>query len=394
MTIRITPGKLTGSIPVIGSKSDAHRALICAALADDVTVIEGMPDSGDIVATRQCLTALGAGFTENTVFPIISSPKSPVLDCRESGSTIRFLLPVAAALSGHAAFSGSGRLGERPLEPLLGQMREHGVTVTGDRIPLTLNGQLTAGEYVLPGNVSSQFISGLLLAMPLLDGDSRIALSSLPESSAYIDMTVKTMRDFGVVVDCLADGWQIASGQRYISPGKYTVEGDWSNAAFFLCAGVEVVGLNYESLQPDKAIIEALRALSEVGDTLIDVSQYPDIFPILAVAACAKKGVTRLTGAERLRLKESDRILATDALIRGLGGRTEAGPDSLTIYGTGELSGGNVDSFSDHRIAMSAAIAATICKSDVILTGAESVAKSYPEFWEDYKKLGGVIRVI
>lgn len=393
MLIKITPGKLSGTIASIGSKSDAHRALICAALADKPSAIEGMPDSEDIAATRQCLTALGAKFDGDTVIPITTLPDFPTLDCRESGSTLRFLLPVAAAVVKQSTFTGKGRLAQRPLKPLLSQMSCHGVEIIGDSLPLKLKGKLKSGEYILPGDVSSQYISGLLLSFPLISGDSKITLSSNLESSAYIDMTITTMKKYGVKVDNITNGWEISGGQGYTAPGKYTVDGDWSNAAFFLSAGVEVTGLNPISEQPDRAIVELLELLKS-GGREIDVSQFPDLFPILAVTACATNGVTRLYGAGRLRLKESDRIEATASLINGLGGKTVQAEDSLTIYGTGSLEGGTVDSFFDHRIAMSAAIAATICKNEVIITNAEAVRKSYPSFWEDYRKLGGAIDVV
>ena len=395
MDIIIEPKKLKGTVKAIPSKSAAHRLLICAALADRPTTLYIDKTSDDITATAQCLKALGAGISINGdayhITPIEDPAASPTLDCGESGSTLRFLLPVAAALGNGSHFIGRGRLPQRPLSDLTAAMKEHGISMDSESLPMTLNGTLRGGTYRIKANVSSQYITGLLLALPLAEEDSVIELTTETESASYIDITLSALNLFGVEIETMPNGYRIKGGQTYHSPEAIIVEGDWSNGAFFLTAAaigneLTVTGLDPASAQGDRKIIDLL---SQIGnDASIDIRDTPDLLPILSVAATQAKGTTTFVNAARLRLKESDRLESTADLINALGGKAETTEDTLTVYGTG-LVGGSIDSCNDHRIAMSAAIAATACSETVTIRGAEAVNKSYPAFFEDYNKLGG-----
>ena len=396
MQISITPKKLSGSIEAVSSKSYAHRVLIAAALADAPTDVHINVSSEDIEATLRCIKALGAKTekTENgfTVYPIDVPNENAVLDCGESGSTARFMLAVCAALCGKANLVGSGRLPERPMKELAEALESGGARCSGDFLPLTVCGRLHSGVYKLRGDISSQFITGLMLALAMVEGESEIQLITKTESAAYVDITVDVLKQFGIEVLKTNGGYKIFGG-KYISPKKIDVEGDWSNAAFWLAASrmggsISVSGLNPASRQGDKAF------QSVIAENVIDASQIPDLVPIIAVYAASKKAVTEIVGAVRLRLKESDRIKTTVGLINSLGGKAEETDSGLVICGNGRLCGGVADGAGDHRIVMSAAIAATICGREVVINGAEAVKKSYPTFFEDYKKLGGEIHVL
>ena len=411
MNITLPAGELCGTVRIPASKSQAHRLLICAALGKTPVKLHCDGLSKDITATARCLQALGAEVAlenDNTIHLTPAAVQSPAaLPCGESGSTLRFLLPVAAALGVEATFWMEGRLPQRPLAPLDSEMERHGVTFTREGDTLTITGQLRAGDYTLPGNVSSQYISGLLMALPLLHGDSTLTVTGKVESAAYIAMTEDALRLAGIVFE--KEGWtyRIPGGQVCALPRELHVEGDWSNAAFFLCAGalsehgVTVTGLNMASSQGDRAMVDILRqfgarvAESESSVTVtaaplhgitIDAKAIPDLVPVLSVTAACAAGETRIVNAQRLRLKESDRIATTAALLRALGGSVEEHPDGLTIHGT-TLTDGTVDAANDHRIAMSAAIAAIRCA--VTVEGKECVQKAYPRFWEDYTALKG-----
>ena len=370
MNLTITPVKLSGTVTPPPSKSQAHRLLICAALAGEGSVIHNLADSQDIRATRRCLAELTTN--RRTL---------PELDCGESGSTLRFLIPIALALRGGGVFTGQGRLMERPQKPYFDLFDEKGIRYERKDNVLTAEGRLTPGEYRLPGNVSSQFFTGLLLALPLLDGPSAIIPTTPLESEGYIGMTLDAMREFGVDIAStrsLPPHYLISGGQKYRG-AEVTVEGDWSQAAFWYAANclgctVDVRGVSQYSTQ---------------GDRVIE-SCCPDLAPPVAAAAAVRQGTTRLVNAGRLRIKESDRLAAITAALNALGARVTEHPDSLTIYGRDRLAGGTVDCCNDHRIAMMAAIAATRCREPVTLLGAECVAKSYPDFWEHYRMLGGV----
>ncbi len=414
MIATISPAKLAGSIDAIASKSDAHRLLILAALSRGRTRILMERRSEDIDATIACLISLGA---EISILPegvlvrgIERVNENPLLDCGESGSTFRFLLPVACALSERVRFTGGGRLPERPIGELMKQMQAHGVVFSGERLPFETRGRLTGGAFSLPGNVSSQYLTGLLLALPLMREDSTISLTTRLESAAYVDITLDALARFGVRVETKGEQYTVFGGRAISSPGELRVDGDWSNAAFFLAAGalgkpVTLTGLRLDSPQGDKAILDALRRFgaeveithngitvspAQLKGCTIDVGETPDLLPVLAVLGACATGKTRLVNAARLRLKESDRLASVSAMIRDLGGLVEEQADSLVVTGT-SLSGGTVDSCRDHRIAMSAAIASIRCKREVAILGAEAVKKSYPAFYQDFNRLGGAV---
>ena len=384
MNLSITPGKLSGTVTPPPSKSQAHRLLICAALAGEGSVIHNLADSQDIRATRRCLAELT---TDRRTLP--------ELDCGESGSTLRFLIPLALALRGGGVFTGHGRLMERPQKPYFDIFDEKGISYEQKDGVLTIRGEWNAGEYRLPGNVSSQFVTGLLYALPLLDGDSEIVLTSKLEGWGYVDMTLNTLEKFGITTEERDTGW-IVPGRQVYQPCGLTVEADWSQAAFwyaaeFLGNSVQVSGMPKYSRQGDSKFGWFNRRLAMPRNMGFSVADCPDLVPPLAAMAALRNGYTTYMGnAARLRIKESDRLAAITAALNALGARVTEHPDSLTIYGRDSLAGGTVDCCNDHRIAMMAAIAATCCREPVTLLGAECVAKSYPDFWEHYRMLGGL----
>ena len=386
MNLTITPTRLSGTVTPPPSKSQAHRLLLCAALAGGESRIENLADSQDIQATRRCMAELK---TERNSLPRF--------DCGESGSTLRFLIPIALALRGGGVFTGHGRLMERPQKPYFDIFDEKGVRYEQRDGVLTVQGKLPPGVYRLPGNVSSQFVTGLLYALPLLEGDSEILLTSPLESRGYVDMTLAALAAFGVSVTEIPNGFRTPGGQRY-RPRAVSIEADWSQAAFWYASmalghPVEPQGLNPASAQGDMCIVSYCQRLRQSGDAALDVSGCPDLAPPLAViAALRAEERTSLTGAARLRIKESDRLAAITRVLCAMGADVEEGPDFLRIRGRDSLAGGcTVDCCNDHRIAMMAAVAATRCREPVTLLGAECVAKSYPAFWDDYKSLGGQV---
>ena len=392
MDITIHPSKLKGDITIIPSKSQAHRLLICAAFADAPTDLICPETNRDIEATADCLRALGAEIlpteTGYTVIPTVEIPVSPELNCCESGSTLRFLLPIVGALGADTIFKMEGRLPQRPLSPLWEEMERMGCSLNwlGDS-ELKVTGKLRPGDYYIDGGVSSQFITGLLFATSLLDGDSTIHIQGKLESAPYVEMTRQAMARFGVDTT----DFHIKGGQVYHSPGTLKVEGDWSGGAFFLAADylgceLNIYGLDLNSAQGDRAVMGLLPQLRE-GMVTISAADIPDLVPVLSVVAAAQHGAV-FTDIQRLRLKESDRVASTIAMIEALGGKADATEDTLTIHGTG-LIGGTVDAVNDHRIAMSAAVASTACTEPVTILGAECVKKSYPKFWEEFSRLGG-----
>ncbi len=389
MDITIQPRPLRGTLTIIPSKSQAHRLLICAAFADRSTQLLCPETNRDMDATAECLNALGAEITRTDtgywVTPVSVLPESAVLNCWESGSTLRFLLPVAAALGVDATFQMAGRLPQRPLSPLWEELERMGCTLTRPTVDtIRCQGKLRPGAYAIDGSVSSQYITGLLLALALLEKESQLTITGKVESKPYIDLTREALSLFGTDPDH-------PGGCPLRSPGTVAVEGDWSNGAFFLTANrleseLHILGLNPGSSQGDRAVVEILRQMDAATPT-VSAAHIPDLVPILSVAAACKQGAV-FTDIRRLRLKESDRVASVLAMIAALGGRAEATEDTLTIHGTG-LTGGTVDAVNDHRIAMSAAIAATVCRQPVVILGAECVRKSYPRFWEEYTRLGG-----
>lgn len=403
--VLIRPSSLRGSLRVPLSKSAAHRALICAALAGQHDVLPlGEQLSEDIIATRAALTVL-----------MEADGKAVSVDCGESGSTLRFLIPVAAALGIPAEFTGRGRLPERPIGVYLQSLPEHGVHCkTEGGLPLRICGKLTSGKYQLPGDVSSQFITGLLLALPLLAEGSQIELTTPLESAGYVDMTVQIMADFGVLVYRSESGWLIPGNQRYRQKSGYEIERDWSQAAFFLaaCAAadsrLQLEGMNPDSCQGDRTaeslfqklgagicwkngiLIAQPRPEFTEKKLIFDASQIPDLVPALAAAAALLPGChTVICNAARLRLKESDRLAAMADGLNRLGGRIREMPDGLIIEGVPSLRGGTVSGYNDHRVVMALAVAALKSAGETVITGAESIRKSYPEFFQDYNRLGG-----
>lgn len=413
MTVQLGPAALSGTFAAPASKSYSHRLLIAAALSDVPTVVHNVLVCEDTDATIHCLRALGAAFEGDTVIPI-KPRKSSLMHCFESGTTLRLLLPVTAALGIDSHFLGSGRLPSRPIGPLVGALRAHGMAIPHDHLPLTMSGHLASGKFVLPGDVSSQFISGLLFALPLLDSGSTVQIDTPLQSARYVDMTAQVLEEFGIFCNRRTNGYLVPGGQHYRSPGPVTVEGDWSNAAPFLVAGairgsLDTTGLSAHSLQGDSAIAAILQqfgaAVSQAEGTLrvrsstlegttVDVTDIPDLLPILAVLGAAAKGTTHLTGAARLRIKESDRLDSTQAMLQAIGADVETTQDTMTIRGGKPLTGGTVDSAGDHRIVMAAAIAAALCSGPVLIEGAEAVNKSFPNFFDILTSLGGQCHVL
>ena len=415
MDLQIIPKKLSGAVTPPPSKSQAHRLLIAAALSGGVSVLHGLAESQDIQATRRCLSALGAGMEDlpdgalrvhGLGHGIVMAPPYALLDCGESGSTLRFLIPVALLVQGGASFTGRGRLMERPLKPYEDLFREKGVAWKLEDHILTVNGgrgydalALDSGAYRLPGNVSSQFFTGLLFTLPLLNGDSTLMSTTPLESRDYLEMTRQALAAAGVTTRWADENTLYVPGGQVYQPFTATVEADWSQAGFwyaadFLDSQVEIRGLDPDSAQGDKVVSELYWKLARPGDAEIDVSGCPDLLPPLAVMAAVRSGTTRFTNAARLRMKESDRLSTITAALTALGAEVHEEPDRLIIVGKPSLPGGTVDSANDHRIAMMAAIAATGCTGPVTIRGAECVQKSYPDFWEVYRSLGGDIHVL
>ncbi|MCD7827367.1 MAG: 3-phosphoshikimate 1-carboxyvinyltransferase [Clostridiales bacterium] len=417
MDVAVSIKNLGGEIDAIASKSDVHRALIAAALGTDDCRLIMNTSSDDICATVNCLRALGAEIkkdgTDLIVSPIKSAPKNAVLDCGESGSTIRFLMPVAAALGVDSVFTGRGRLPERPQSCLLNALSVNGCKTSGDgEFPINISGCLQSGIFTLPGNVSSQYITGLLFALPILSGDSEIRLTSRLESRPYVDMTVSTLKMFGISVAEKNNTFYIGGNQKYVSPKEIKIDGDWSNSAFFVACGalghMKINGLSFNSVQGDKVcvdIAERMGVKTTRGDdfaeiekgtlhgTEINASDCPDLVPVLAALSCFAEGKTEITGAERLRIKESDRLSATAELIKAAGGDVSEMDDGLVIYGGKPLkSEFTVPSFNDHRLVMAAALLSR--NSMVTIKDAQAVNKSYPSFFEDIKKVGGEYYVV
>ena len=419
-------GFLRGVVNIPPSKSAAHRAMLCAALADGRSVLSPIELSNDMKATINAITALGAivQLAGDTLLVdgignrFGNASNEPVIvNCIESGSTLRFIIPIACAAGINGRFIGEGTLVSRPIGLYSDLLPKAGVECSSDDgLPLVCKGKLQAGNYEMPGNISSQFITGMLLALPLCNGDSSITLTTPLQSSAYVEMTISCMSDFGVKIITTENGWFVPGNQKY-SARNYTVEGDWSQAGFFLAAGAiggkqgEIIlrGLRLDSVQGDKAAIELFRGfgaeieLSHDEITVrsgslhgqhINAQQIPDLVPCLALCAALCKGTTVIDHAERLRIKESDRLTSTAAMINSLGGDAEATDDGLIIHGVKRFKGGVVHGYRDHRIIMAAAVGALSTDGEVTITTPQSVSKSYPSFFEVYNSLGGKANVI
>lgn len=418
MKAEIIPGRLHGVIPAIPSKSHAHRVLIAQKLAriqgqEKADALEIPTFSEDIEATKECLTGL--------------EEEVPRLNCHESGSTLRFLIPVAMALKSEAVFEGAGKLPGRPVSPLKEEMERHGCVFLTGKAPRTgktseicrIQGRLTSGEYRLAGNVSSQFITGLLYALPILEGDSVLELTTELESAGYVELSLKVLRDFGIRIRETKNEkgfvrYEIPGGQKYLEPDGLTIEGDWSNAAFWLACGalggeITCTGLDMNSAQRDKEIVRLLREMGadiEVRGTEVrsrkgvlkgisaGVRQVPDLVPVLAAVMAMADGDSEVTEAQRLKIKESDRLLTVEDFLGRLGADVRANDAGLKISGKAALPGGTVNSHNDHRIAMAAAVASCGCSAPVMIEDAGAVKKSYPGFYEDFAALGGKVRIL
>lgn len=398
------PAKM-GTVRAITSKSMAHRMMIAQALSEGRSTVVCTDTSEDIEATRRCLEALR------------SDGEVKQLYCGESGSTLRFLLPIAAALGLECEFHMEGRLPKRPLSPLYEEMLSKGCSLSPQgQNPLHLSGRLTGGRYTIPGDISSQYITGLLFALPLAEKDSRIDIAGRLESSPYIDLTLQALADSEIKVVSDDKGFDIPGGQRYRLTGEHHIEGDWSNAAFWLCmsmmtgGSISCSGLDMNSRQGDRRILDVLESMGasiicedgavsvsaehgRLRGAVIDASEIPDLVPVIAVAAVSAEGQTIITNAGRLRLKESDRLSSVSRALADLGADISELSEGLVINGSGSIRGGSADSFGDHRIAMMAATAACISRGEITISGAEAVNKSYPEFYRDYCALGGVIDI-
>ncbi|MHC1723320.1 MAG: 3-phosphoshikimate 1-carboxyvinyltransferase [Aminipila sp.] len=418
MNIKIIPKPLKGSINSISSKSHAHRLMIAAALCSDYCKVNISDMNQDLEATQDCLLQLNKA--------------TPVFDCNESGSTLRFMLPISMALKDQAIFLGSGRLPERPISPLKEEMESHGCTFEpnvelslkndkNSKPIFTVKGKLKAGVFNLPGNVSSQYITGLLFALPLLEEDSLINITSTLESLGYVMLTLEVLKLFGISVElrisentqsekeCLYSFF-VKGNQNYISPGEVIAEGDWSNAAFWIVAdalcsstydldsAVFCLNLNFNSVQGDREIVSFAETVTDAKNNdkklVFDVSNVPDLVPILAVLAASRQGTTEFINAGRLRIKESDRLATVHEMIQALGGSITELPEGLMINGSGMLKGGTVNGHNDHRIVMATAIASILCTEPVTILGSEAVNKSYPKFFDDFCYLGGECYVL
>lgn len=403
MNIKISPSRLEGKLVVPPSKSISHRMLICQALADGNSEIRNLLQCIDTDATIGAMNALGAVIlNDNQLCKVkgISMPtKNALINCHESGSTLRFLIPVAAALGANATFFGEGKLPERPITPYIEQLSAHGITFHTKTMPYKISGRLTSGVFKLSGDISSQFITGLLLALPLIEGDSEIILTSPLQSKPYVDITIDCMKKFGVECEENQNGYFVKGAQRYCSSNS-VVEADMSQAAFFLAANclgskIQLTNLNENSVQGDREIINLTNNFHKSTDTInIDATDIPDLVPILTVMACFEKNVTIISGCERLRIKECDRLTAIATELNKLGGKIKIVRDSLKITPIESFCGGECNSWNDHRIAMCLAIAAVKATEPITISNAECVSKSYPQFFEDYKKLGGIANVV
>ena len=429
MKIKIKPSTLNGTIEIPPSKSYSHRAVIAAALAENgkKSRVDNLKFSVDITTTTDIMENWGAKIKRfESALEIVGNdgkvvPKDKYVQCNESGSTIRFLIPIGITNENELVFDGKGKLVDRPLDSYYKIFDKQGIFYKNEngKLPLTVNGKLKAGNYEIEGNISSQFITGLLYSLPLLDGDSKLTINKNLESKGYIDLTLEILKLAGIeIVNNDYKNFDIKGNQIY-KPFDYTVEGDYSQVAFWIVAGiisanrdneVKCLHVNKNSLQGDREIIEIVTRMganleifddyvivkpSKTKGTVIDISQCPDIAPILTVLAALSEGETRIINGERLRIKESDRITSIKTELNKLGANVAEKGDSLIIQGVQGFTGGvTVSAWNDHRIAMSLAVASSRCEKEIILEEAESVRKSYPHFWDDFVKMGGEIEIV
>ncbi len=425
MKVRIKPNKLGGTISIPPSKSYSHRAIIAASLATpnefkQVSRIDNLKYSVDIITTTEIMENWGSEIFRGDDYEIIKgnsgivNPKNEYVQCNESGSTIRFLIPIGLSCKNNIIFDGKGKLVERPLNSYYKIFDEQAIEYNNinGMLPLKVNGVLKPGKYEIDGNISSQYITGLLYALPLLSDDSELIINKTLESKGYVDLTLEILKMSGVKIENINYEKFLIKGNQQYRPFDYTVEGDYSQVAFWIVAGIlgnetKCVHVKKNSLQGDKEVIDIVKKMganvdifddyivvkpSETYGTIIDISQCPDIGPILTVLAALSKGETKIINAERLRIKESDRITSIKTELNKLGANVEEIGDSLIINGVNRLNGGiEVSSWNDHRIAMSLAIASIKCLEEITIDGAESVSKSYPNFWDDFEKMGGCV---
>lgn len=423
--VRIRPAVLQGEVHIPPSKSICHRAIISACLARGLSQISNVILSEDITSTVEGMRSLGVSvrvvdydgekYTAGLMIEGQAKLKvtNPFINCGESGSTLRFLIPLAGLTGEEITFTGRGKLAERPLGPYFEIFKEQGIyhKTSGGSLPLTVNGQIRPGVFKLRGDISSQFISGLMFLLPLLEGDSEIIVTTEMESKGYVDLTVDVLDKFGITIRNHEYKKFLIEGKQCYENRDFQIEGDYSQAAFWMAAGIlgsgiACHGLNSFSLQGDKAVIAIIQDMggdirikpesvevrnSRLKGTVIDASQCPDLVPVLAVLGALSRGTTRIVNAGRLRLKESDRLKAISTELNKLGAQVRETGDGLLITGVEELSGGTVDSWNDHRIAMALAVASQRCTGPLTITGSDAVNKSYPHFWNDFEKLGGKI---
>ena len=422
MDLVVSTNNFQGKTKILSSKSELHRILmlasLCAEIKETEIYFEGKP-SKDVLATVDCMNIGGGSVIQNGnvfyVTPINNRPLYPItISCNESGSLLRFLLPVFSALGKKYTVLVNGRLKDRPLSPMYELLQENGVTLSENgKYPLSVYGKFNGGDLSIDGSVSSQFITGILMSLPLTENGGKLTVTGDFQSKPYVDITVDVMRKFGVNVK-EENNTYLVEKANYVSPLTINAGGDWSNAAFFLVAGaiggsVTVAGLEKDSKQGDKAIIDILEKFgakvewSEAGVTVskgklkpidIDAKDIPDLVPIISVLASVSKGKCKIYNAERLRIKESDRIKSVVDMINSLGGKAIETQDGMIIEGVDNLLGGSVSSYNDHRIAMSASIASVVCSDGVKVLGAEATDKSFPEFYQKIKELGASVKEI
>lgn len=421
MEVKITPSKLSGTINIPPSKSYSHRAIICGALGEGISNIHNIDFSDDIKTTIRLAENMGAEISIHGNSLLIKGNsgkiniKDPNIQCNESGSSIRFIIPILLASDNcYAIIDGKGKLKERPLTSYYKIFDKQNIEyrTTNGLLPLTIKGNLKADNFEIEGNISSQFITGLLYTLPLLKDESKINITSNLESISYVDLTLDMLKNSGIeIINNEYKSFSIKGNQKYKNI-DYTVEGDYSQVAFWIVAGIlgspiTCTSIFKNSLQGDKAIVEIVQRMganleiendkikvipSNTHGTIIDISQCPDIGPILTVLAALSEGETRIINAERLRIKESDRITSIKTELNKLGANVSETENSLIIQGVKSLKGGvTVDAWNDHRIAMALAVASIKCENPITITGAESVKKSYPNFWEEFQKLNGNI---
>lgn len=425
--IKIIPSELNGKINIPPSKSLAHRAIISAGLSDGVSNIENIIFSEDIKATIRGMKSLGIKIHDISNYSEVNVGRRTLkvegkkeltllnntIDCAESGSTLRFLIPIALRAEKEVTFTGRGKLVSRPLDVYYNIFKNQGINykTSNDELPLTVGGKINSGKFHVKGNISSQFITGLMFTLPFLDGDSKIVITTELESKGYVDLTIDTLKKFGIEIENKNYKEFFIKGNQTSISRDYRVQGDFSQGAFFIVAGilgskVKILDLDVDSLQGDKAIIDIVKKMganiiigrdyveakkSKTHGITIDASECPDLVPILAVLGAVSYGTTKIINAQRLRIKECDRLKAMATELSKIGANIKELEDGLIIEGKEQLKGGVVDSWNDHRIAMAMAIASIRCTEPVIIKNSTAVNKSYPDFWRDFEKVGGII---